>query len=338
MNLNQTEYILAIAAEGSLSGAARALGISQPALSKYLNALEKEFGMEMFTRDKKRMKPTQAGMICLDAARRIRSAMQETDSRIKALSITEKKALSIGLSPHQGALVLAQIYPQMLKHFPGITLKLYEGYTRRLYEALKTGKTDYLMTSVMEDEKNVHILPIQEEETLLAVPEYHNLSFLASGTPDDYESLACIDLRQLQDAPFVLMDRRTTSIGALSRRILEDEQIDPMVVLESDNGYLVKEMIQAGVGVGFLPYHYARETSHVSFFRMKKSYRFAYCVATREGYRMSKEERYFTYLQLKGRETDRNVHYLWSDEAQAITEEFELDPDWPLLSGWRFDY
>ena len=71
MNLSQIHYFIAIAETGYLSEASKQLKFSQPALSKYLIKLEQEVGLELFYREKKRLKPTRAGRLYLDAAYKI---------------------------------------------------------------------------------------------------------------------------------------------------------------------------------------------------------------------------------------------------------------------------
>ena len=70
MNTRQLTYVLSIAETGNLSAAAKELGVSQPALSKYLAELEDELGTELFLRYKKQLYPTAAGKIYLEAAKR----------------------------------------------------------------------------------------------------------------------------------------------------------------------------------------------------------------------------------------------------------------------------
>ena len=63
MNISQLPYIVAIASTGSLSAAARQLGISQPALSKFLKNTERDVGQELFFRNQNRYVPTPASQI-----------------------------------------------------------------------------------------------------------------------------------------------------------------------------------------------------------------------------------------------------------------------------------
>lgn len=71
MNLRRLESFLATAYTGSVSAAARKLGIGQPAVSKHLIALEKDFGVDLFTRKSDPAGLTVAGQRLLPIAREI---------------------------------------------------------------------------------------------------------------------------------------------------------------------------------------------------------------------------------------------------------------------------
>ena len=58
MNIKTLSYLVAIAETGTLSGAGKKLGISQPTLSAFLSNLECELGIDLFVRNKKQMIPT----------------------------------------------------------------------------------------------------------------------------------------------------------------------------------------------------------------------------------------------------------------------------------------
>lgn len=140
MKLEQLPYILEIASCQNLSGAAQKLGISQPALSKYLSNLEGELGMELFRRYRKKLYPTPAGFLYLDMARRMQEIQEKTLSSMNLLHTAQTEYLSIGISPHRGAAEIAKLYPLFIHQFPQIRLSIQEGYTNQLREYLKTGK------------------------------------------------------------------------------------------------------------------------------------------------------------------------------------------------------
>lgn len=331
MNLAQIHYIVAIANTGSLSLAARQLGVSQPALSRYLAKLEQECRLELFYREKKKLKPTQAGRIYLEAAYKIISIRQQALSSIRALDMDQqKKQLRIGVTPHQGTQAVTKLYPLFKRRFPQTEFTLFEGYTKALYEAVRTRKTDYLMTTALPDHYGLRALPLFEEELLFSVPVFHNLAALSSS---ELDKLGEADLEDFRDSPFVLMDT-TTTIGLLSEKAIQAAGFQPIVVFQSANGYLVDEMIRSGVGVGLIPRHYAVPSEDVVYFRLRDRWTFQYCVVVREDYELSKEERYLTYLQLKIREADPGIHFCWSGELRALVDEFDMDEILPLGKGW----
>ena len=89
MNIKTLSYLVAIAETGTLSGAGKKLGISQPTLSAFLSNLECELGIDLFVRNKKQMIPTPAGRIYLDASRKILAAQQQTLQSIHQLSVND---------------------------------------------------------------------------------------------------------------------------------------------------------------------------------------------------------------------------------------------------------
>ena len=86
MQIKNMSYIIALAEAGTLSAAGKQLGISQPTLSVFLSNLEQELGIDLFLRDKKKLIPTPAGRIYLEAARRILATQEQTLQSIRQLT------------------------------------------------------------------------------------------------------------------------------------------------------------------------------------------------------------------------------------------------------------
>ncbi|MFF7066296.1 LysR family transcriptional regulator [Pseudomonas sp. NPDC008258] len=75
MNVNKLESFLATVDHGTVSAAAAQLGIGQPAVSKHLNALEAELGVELFDSESRRTTLSPAGVKVLSTARAIVQAV-----------------------------------------------------------------------------------------------------------------------------------------------------------------------------------------------------------------------------------------------------------------------
>ena len=83
MNTKTLEYILVIAQEESLSGAAEKLYMSQPVLSRHLKKIEEELGADLFIRKHDGMELTDAGRIFVNNARAILHVEEELENDLK---------------------------------------------------------------------------------------------------------------------------------------------------------------------------------------------------------------------------------------------------------------
>jgi len=320
MNIEQLPYIIAIAKTGNLSAAASHLGISQPALSKYLIKLEKEVGMKLFTSYKKKLYPTNAGQVYLDAAYKIRDIQLNTINSIRAMHTQERKKLYIGVTPHRGVQLLAKTYPQFTKLFPLTELVLQEGYASQMREYVRADKVNFAMSTYDGyEEPGIQYQPLFDEELILSVPVFHPL---ANQACTDLENLAATDIMEFQDTPFVLMGPDTT-IGKISARIFAEIDFTPTVIYTSNNILMVDEMIRAGAGVGLISRYYALPSKEVVYFSLRNPLFYTVCIISKTGHAYSKEERYLIYLQLKYNQENRQYGFRWDDTLRGIVDEFE---------------
>ena len=102
MDIRELTYITAIAEEGSLSAAGKRLKVSQPTLSVFLSKLENSLGVDLFFREKKRLVPTPAGNIYLNAARKIISVHDQTYQAIHHLTHELTESINVGLPRSAG--------------------------------------------------------------------------------------------------------------------------------------------------------------------------------------------------------------------------------------------
>ena len=112
MNLNQLKYFQTVYLYGNVSRAADILHISQPSLSESIRTLEDEFGVLLFDRRYRGMKPTEAGdrlfvlsRSLLDDAARIERIMDELGK--------DRHTIRIGITPMLGSIII----PKIIKRF-----------------------------------------------------------------------------------------------------------------------------------------------------------------------------------------------------------------------------
>lgn len=316
MNLKQLPYILTIASAGSLSKAAKELNVSQPALSKYLADLEQQTGMELFMHQKKRLYPTPAGKVYLEAAREILGLQARTRDSIRLLKNPSTTKLHIGISPHRGAVFIAQAFPKFSQYFPNVRLIPHEGYSSNLKDMLDKGIIDMALTTMANGPDR---LPLHSEEVILAVPSFHRL---AKHTFESISTLPFIDLADLRDMSFVMPDPASALYEAV-RPAFDRAGFQPLTAFSSPNVIMAESMIRSGVGIGLLPANYMVKNPSITYFRLYQPPRLTACILTKENHRLTDAERFLIFLELQNSASNPNYQIIWSEVLMEIVREFD---------------
>ena len=96
----------AVETHGSLVKAAAALGVSQPALTKSLHELEDILQLRLFDRHPRGMRPTEAGAVFVQSARRVLAELHRLDEQLDLVSSSEAGAVTLGALPVTAAGIL----------------------------------------------------------------------------------------------------------------------------------------------------------------------------------------------------------------------------------------
>ncbi|WP_432627774.1 LysR family transcriptional regulator [Brotaphodocola sp.] len=298
MNLKTMSYLVAIAETGTLSGAGRKLGISQPTLSAFLSGLELELGIDLFVRNKKQLIPTPAGRIYLDAAKKILAIQEQTLQSIHQLSVTPTETIQIGVTPLRGSAMAAQIFSKFSQKFPMVRLEMREGYMRDLREMVRNGSVSCSLGTCFDTEStDFDYVTLFREEIVLGVPAFHPLASRAENR-EPGQRFAQVSIEELADSPFILMSPGS-SVRSVSDYIFKQAGFHPTVVFESGNNIVIRNMVGGGAGAGFLPLSFAIEhTSDIVYFSLSPRIALDLCVILRKNYVLSESERYFIYLMI----------------------------------------
>lgn len=323
MNTKQLSYILAIAQNESLSAASAQLGVSQPALSKYLAELEEELGTDLFLRYKKKLYLTAAGRIYADAAKRIISVKEQTYQTISSLSSQQQytSTLTIGVTPLRGAMKVAQIYPAFRKRYPRTNIIIKEQYNAQLRQAAMNHQINMALGTCIDlEDPELNIISAYEEDLILFVPSFHPLASRAS---KDLNNLTSIDIRLFQDTPFVLGGEGST-IYKLAQNIFKQMNMNPTVVFQANNNLIIKNMVASGAGVGLLSRSFIEPSRQVVYFSLQPSYHTHITVMTAKDKILSEEERYLIALFHVSDYHNPNYRFHPTPLSQEILEEFHL--------------
>ncbi|CAG0968657.1 HTH-type transcriptional regulator GbpR [Myxococcaceae bacterium] len=144
MNLNHLLAALCVADHGSISRAARATHVSQPALSRTIRELESQLGISLFVRAARGVHPTPAGAAILHHARAIRAELASARRTATAYQATDSPRIRFGLSRVTPDRVLARALGDVLARHPGLRVDVEGGAGPELLERLEAGELDLL--------------------------------------------------------------------------------------------------------------------------------------------------------------------------------------------------
>jgi LysR family transcriptional regulator, regulator of abg operon len=143
MKLSQLRNVRAIAERGSLRGAARALGLAQPALTRSIHELEHELGAALFERQRRGMTLTPAGQAFVRRANLILGDVRRAHEEVQQMSGSARGTVVAGLSFAAHVALLPHSLRRFRKRYPQVFLRLIEGFFPSMEAGLKDGSVDF---------------------------------------------------------------------------------------------------------------------------------------------------------------------------------------------------
>jgi len=246
MEFRQLECFLGVASELHFSRAANLLFITQPALSRQIQQLEKHLNVLLFERDKRNVKLTPAGEYLRGEAIQILSQVGNISKRTQQIHKGEGGEIKIG---HPGSAIYSVIPPiltSLRTQFPEIKAKLSEVLEDDLFGNLINRQVDVGFIREPFVDKNITAKIIFEEAFALVLPENH---WITSG---NFTGLA-----QVKDELFVLPPRHTGSVYYdMIVRMCEHEGFSPNITHESNYGATILRLVEHNLGISLMPISY----------------------------------------------------------------------------------
>ena len=239
MNLEQLTYFVTVVEEGTISGAARRLNMTQPPLSLQLHNLEEEFGLKLFERGARQIRLTEAGHHFYDYAIRILDLRDNAAEEMKNLRTGRKGSLRIGVVSSASCEEFFHGLDRFRKSHEKIQFKIYDGNTYQLLNALEKQKIELAVIRTPFPGAELDILNIKTDRIIAAATEQY-IEKLPKGT---------ISFKDLKDHPLIIYRRWEKIIKELFSR----EKLSPNIRCINDDARTTLQWAEAGVGVALLP-------------------------------------------------------------------------------------
>ena len=241
MLLSQVVAFVEVARLGSVSRAADALFVTQPALTARVQALERELGAPLFVRTPRGMKLTDTGEAFLPYAARALEALADGRRLVHAFERGGAGRLALGAAPAIGAYVL----PALLKRFSA-------GHPR-VSVSVKTGHSEEVLELVLQEEVDVGLVRALRHPEIVSTPLYDDRLILVVEPEHPFAARGRVALEEMSREQLVLFDR-TSSYHELTNGFFRRAGVVPGGIMELDNIDAAKKMVREGFGVALLPH------------------------------------------------------------------------------------
>ena len=261
MTIQQIKYFLNLANELHFWKTAEKIFISQSTLTRQIKALEDELNVQLFERDKRNVKLTDAGKFLQKKWSTTINELDHIHKQAKKIDQGTSGFLSIS---YPGSIAFSYLPPFLEKlntTLPDLKLELTEPTDENHEKLLLEYETDIAFNR--DEIKNTHITShkLFSESICIVVPTNHWLTEKNLGNFND-----------LKDEKFIISGlHRSTYFPSLLRDLFNKNGFEPKTVIESDFGGMILNLVAQELGISILPYSYTfSKAQNVRFIKLNE--------------------------------------------------------------------
>ncbi len=251
MNTKQIQYALALSETLNFSQVADQLGITQPALSKQIQHLEKELGVKLFDRNHNPLRLTGAGAHFMQEAQKLVYSEQQLLRSMEQFRSSERGELVIGVTPFRSLYILPDVVKQLRQRYPGVKVTLKEMGSEQLRKSAAEGNVDLAVVNLPVDESVLEVYPMEADQLVLAVPKEMTQHISTASEDGQLGIKACGEL------PFVVVGKQQ-EMRQLFDKLCAQDDFTPNIGAEVVGISTAWAMALAGVGATLLPLQFIK--------------------------------------------------------------------------------
>jgi len=240
INLRQVEAFRAVIENGTVSGAAAALNVTQPAVSKLVSNLEYDTGLRLFDRVKGKLTPTAQGARLYEEVDRVFSGLHQIERAVETVRREEKGRLLVGVLPALSGHFIQQVTMRFLESEPHVFVSLIVRGSPGLADWLVTRQVDVGILNAKVEHPYLDTEPFLSHPLVCIMPPDHPLARKTVIRPAD-----------LHEQPFVAFDE-----GVEIRRTVDEVMASydsaPRLVLEATTAPTLCEFVAHGLGLSLV--------------------------------------------------------------------------------------
>jgi LysR family transcriptional regulator, nitrogen assimilation regulatory protein len=241
LDLRRLRYFVKVAELGSLTRAAEALHVAQPALSQHMRSLEAEVGVKLLARGPRGVALTEAGQRMLGEARAMLLGAKSLVERVRGDSSEPEGEVVIGVGQTVGSILMVPLLELAAKRFPRVRIQIREMLSGLLPELVRSGAVDFAISYNTASGNGVEAITVLSEEMCLVGQRRLAERYLGKTLKPD------VPVKSLAGLPLYL-SRRTHILRELIERVAREKKVVPVLLAEVDSLYIMKELALGGTG------------------------------------------------------------------------------------------
>jgi aminoethylphosphonate catabolism LysR family transcriptional regulator len=227
----------AVAREGSFVRAAERLGLTQPALTIQVKALEETYGVKLLHRSGRSIRLTEAGERLFKMSRRFASVEEEIRHELSASEELKNVHLRLAVDgPH----IAMGLFARFVARHPGVTLSVATGNSRFVKQELLERRTDVAILPAIKRHPQVH-----------AVPLWHHVGVLIVAHNHPWAGRKWVDVKELDGQPMIGREDGSNTQKAVDEALAK-AGVEPRIVLQLGSREAVCEAVAEGLGTAII--------------------------------------------------------------------------------------
>src|SRR4051812_630816 len=240
MDLRQLNYFAAVAEAKHLGRAAERLHLSQPPLTRQIQSLEEELGVQLFRRTARGMEMTSAGQELLQHALTIRTLVAQATERTRRAGRGEAGRLDIGVYGSAMFGIVAQLLATFRTAHPDVQVVLHHAQTPVQIPALRQKRVQIVFERLLPEEPDVEVELVASEPVLVALSEAHPLA-----------KNQRIDVAKLRDETILIGSSPSGTAQAVE--LCRAQGFEPRIAPPLTDVVTATLLAATGAGVTFVP-------------------------------------------------------------------------------------
>lgn len=241
MNLHHLRYFLTVARTGGFTPAARELHVTQPTVSNGVAELERGLGVRLFNRAGKQVDLTLEGRTLLSYGQQIDDLVVAAEERVQGGRTLAGERFQFGATDAAVIYLLPEVLKQHMRAFPEVQLSTQVAPSRYLVEDLVRNRSEFALISLPYEDARIDTLSLVEDDMPLVVGAGHG-----------FAGRTRVTAAKVVEEPLILFHADSVSRHIVDERFAE-AGVAPRVVMEMRSPEAMRKLVEAGVGISFLP-------------------------------------------------------------------------------------